>query len=126
MSEDTGVIGRQLREARERMGLGVAQAAERLHVDENVIGALESGDFESLGPPVYVRGHLRHYAELVGEPSASGLYESLSQTQPDLTSGPHRPMVPQRPPRRRWPLVLFAALLALAVAAWWASGVKLG
>ena len=69
MSEDTGVIGRQLREARERMGLGVAQAAERLHVDENVIDALESGDFETLGPPVYVRGHLRHYAELVGEES---------------------------------------------------------
>lgn len=116
-------IGKQLRAARERMGLGVAQAAEQLHVDENVIHAIESGKFQALGPPVYVRGHLRHYAELVGEPAATGRYEALSTTPPDLTSGPHRPGR-QRPPRRRWPLVVFAILLALAVAAWWATGVQ--
>lgn len=121
--EETGSIGKQLRAARERMGLGVAQAAEQLHVDENVITALETGKFQVLGPPVYVRGHLRHYAELVGEPSASGRYESLSALPPDLTTGPHRP-ARQSPPRRRWPLVVFAIVLLLAAAAWWAMGVQ--
>ena len=121
--EEAGAIGKQLRAARERMGLGVAQAAEQLHVDETVINAIETGRFQALGPPVYVRGHLRHYAEPVGEPDASGRYEALSSEPPDLTSGPHRPAL-QRAPRRRWPLVVFAVLLALAVAAWWATGVQ--
>ena len=123
MSEDLGAIGQQLRAARERMGLGVSQAAEQLHVDENVINALETGRFQQLGAPVFVRGHLRHYAELVGEPSASGRYESLRHAPPDLTAVPHLP--PQRAvPSRRWPLVLLAVLLMVAVAAWWAMGVE--
>jgi cytoskeleton protein RodZ len=123
VSEDASSIGRQLRAARERMGLGVAQAAEQMHVDESVIDALESGKFKALGAPVYVRGHLRHYAELLGEPGASGLYESLQEQPPDLTSGPHIP-VQRLGPRRRWPLVLFAVLLAVAAAVWWAVGVQ--
>jgi cytoskeleton protein RodZ len=81
VKEDADAIGQQLRAARERMGLGVAQAAEQMHVDEKVIDALETGRFNALGAPVYVRGHLRHYADLVGEPSASGRYESLNQMQ---------------------------------------------
>jgi len=123
--EEAGSIGKQLRAARERMGLGVAQAAEQLHVDEKVIDALETGKFQALGPPVYVRGHLRHYADLVGEPSASGRYESLSAAPPDLTAGPHPPGGKSRPPRRRWPLVVLAVVLALAAAVWWATGVQL-
>lgn len=122
--EDTGAaIGAQLRAARERMGLGMAEAAELLHVDEKVIDALETGRFQALGAPVYVRGHLKNYAELVGEPSASGRYESLRESPPDLTTGPHLPGRTM-PPKRRWPLVLFAVLLVLAVAAWWATGVQ--
>jgi cytoskeleton protein RodZ len=123
VSDDTSAIGRQLRAARERMGLGVSQAAEQLHVDVNVIDALETGRFQSLGAPVYVRGHLRHYAELLGEPSASGRYESLRAPPPDLTAVPRAPS-PRMAPRRRWPLVVFAVLLMLAVAAWWATGVQ--
>jgi cytoskeleton protein RodZ len=121
VSEEFSSIGKQLRAARERMGLGVSQAAEQLHVDEKVIDALETGTFKALGAPVYVRGHLRHYAELVGEPSASGRYESLNQAQPDLTAVPQ---MPQRTvPRPTWPVVVFAIVLVLAVIAWWAMGV---
>lgn len=122
-NQEAGDIGRQLRAARERMGLGVAQAAEQLHVDEEVIDALETGRFQALGAPVYVRGHLRHYAELVGEPSASGRYESLGAPPPDLTAGPHRP-APARAPRRRWPLLLLALVVLLGAAIWWAIGVQ--
>lgn len=123
VSDEASSIGQQLRAARERMGLGVSQAAEQMHVDESVIDALESGRFKALGAPVYVRGHLRHYAELLGEPEASGLYEKLHEAPPDLTSGPHIP-VQRLGPRRRWPLILFAALLIVAAAAWWAMGVQ--
>lgn len=122
MSDDTSEIGKQLRAARERKGLGVAQAAEQMHVDEKVIDALETGKFQTLGAPVFVRGHLRHYAELVGEPTASGRYEALQALPPDLTAGPNLPAL-SAVPRRRWPLVLFAILLIIAAAVWWAMGV---
>jgi len=123
VSDEYGAIGKQLREARERLGLGVSQAAEQLHVDEKVIDALETGRFKAIGAPVFVRGHLRHYANLLGEPSASGRYESLGQAQPDLTAVPNLP-AQRTTPRRLWPLVLFAVLLVLAAVVWWAMGVR--
>ncbi len=57
--------GQQLRQARERQGLAIAQVAAELHLGENQIDALESERFELIGAPVFVRGHLRNYALLL-------------------------------------------------------------
>src|SRR5687767_12096494 len=82
-------IGARLRTARERTGLTPLQAAERLHMDQNIIDALEAESFETLGAPVYVRGHLKRYAELVGEPAEElqSNYSARAQAHeiPDLT-----------------------------------------
>jgi cytoskeleton protein RodZ len=117
-------IGEVLRTARERTGLEVRQAAERLHVDAAVIEALETGRFVALGAPVFVRGHLRRYAELLGEPDAplQARYAAMQEASvpPDLTQVPTS-IVPVLPSAtRRWPLVLLASLLVLAIAVWWA------
>jgi cytoskeleton protein RodZ len=84
-------IGARLRGARERRRLTILQAAERLHVDPDILEALEAEDFAALGAPVYAKGHLRHYAELVGE-SPEALFELYSQgtrvPPPDLTRVP--------------------------------------
>ncbi|HTV80947.1 MAG TPA: helix-turn-helix transcriptional regulator, partial [Steroidobacteraceae bacterium] len=86
-------IGARLQAARHRADLSLVQAAERLHVDPNVIHALESEQFGELGATVYVRGHLRHYAELVKEsaPELLGLYANNVRIgpPPDLTQMPH-------------------------------------
>lgn len=123
MTEVTA-IGERLRAAREKMGLGVIQVAERMHVDAAVIEALESGQFALLGPPVYVRGHLRRYADILGEPEGplQARYAALQEAsvEPDLTNAPR--MLPQPPSERalRWPLILGAGLIVLAVIIWWA------
>lgn len=65
---DARGIGARLRGAREKRGLTILQAAEKLHVDARMLEALEAGNFAALGALVYVRGHLRRYAELLGEP----------------------------------------------------------
>ena len=123
MSE-SAAIGEILRAARERTGLEVRQAAERLHVDPAVIEALESGRFAALGAPVFVRGHLRRYAELLGEPDSplQARYAALQEASipPDLTQVPTSilPVLPSS--TRRWPLVVLASLLVLAIAIWWA------
>lgn len=125
---DAVSIGQQLRAARERMGLGLVQAAEQLHVDTVVIESLESGHFVALGAPVFVRGHLGRYAQLVGESpeDLQARYAALQESSlsPDLTAVPHLPAQVMRGPRSRWPLVLLFFLLAIAVAVWWAMGVK--
>ncbi|HMA12784.1 MAG TPA: helix-turn-helix domain-containing protein [Steroidobacteraceae bacterium] len=121
---DAAAIGEALRAARERTGLDVDQAAERLHVDAAVIRALEEGRFSALGAPVFVRGHLRRYAELLGEPEAplQARYAALQEASiaPDLTQLPSRAAPVVQRPARRWPLVLLATVLVLGVAIWWA------
>lgn len=115
---DARSIGARLRGARERRGLTVLQAAEKLHVDARVLEALEADNFAALGAPVYVRGHLRRYAEFLGEPPPVLEPESAASA-PDLTRIPHRE------PDRESPLVL-PALIVLGVFAavgllWWAA-----
>jgi cytoskeleton protein RodZ len=129
MSE-ASAIGETLRTARERLGLGLGQAAERLHVDVQVIEALERGSFATLGAPVFVRGHLRRYAELLGEDDAplQARYASTQEASipPDLTRLPTSG-TPQAPaPAARWPLVLAAVLLVLGAVIWWAMRMPRG
>jgi cytoskeleton protein RodZ len=114
-------IGARLRLAREKKHLTVLQAAEKLHVDARVLEALEGEDFDALGADVYVRGHLRRYAELVGEApdELQGLYAASRQSErPDLTRIPHR-----EPGRAASQLVMPTLLslggFALAALLWW-------
>ncbi|HTX05848.1 MAG TPA: RodZ domain-containing protein [Steroidobacteraceae bacterium] len=113
-------IGARLRGARERSRLTIMQAAERLHLDAEVLEALETENFAALGAPVYVKGHLRHYAELVGE-SAEALFDLYSQgtrvPQPDLTRIPKA--APDDTGRLIAPAVAVIVLFAVAGAVWW-------
>ena len=59
-------IGERLRAGRERSGLSIPAAAEKLHLDPKVIEALEADRFAEVGASVYVRGHLKRYADFVG------------------------------------------------------------
>lgn len=65
--------GALLRSARNARGLSRVEAAAALRLDESSIAALEEENFGWLGAPVFVRGHLRRYAELLGLPVQSVL-----------------------------------------------------
>ncbi len=123
---DAVAIGSQLHAARERLGLTLPEVAASLHVDVAVIESLEAGRFFALGAPVFARGYLRHYAELLGEPldEVTGRYGTLREAaaSPDITAVPRLPQAAVS--RARWPLVLMAIALVLAVVIWWAMGVK--
>jgi len=115
-------IGERLRAGRERSGLSIAAAAEKLHLDAKVIEALEADRFTELGASVYVRGHLRRYADFVGEPGAE-LVSSYSARDarpppPDLTQVPHAER--RADPRRLvTPLVGLSCAAVLLLAIWW-------
>ncbi len=110
-----GDIGARLRGARERSGMTVAQAAERLHCDRDLVESMEAGRFAQLGAPVFVRGHLRRYAELLGVPVGEvlELWERAAAghlAAPDITQIPKA-----RRPRNARRLLLPVGIAALIV-----------
>jgi cytoskeleton protein RodZ len=114
-------IGARLRAAREQRALTLLQAAEKLHVDARTLEALESEDFAALGADVYVRGHLRRYAEALGESPAElqALYaDSTHAVRPDLTRIP-RGEAANRPARLLLPALLLVVGFAVAGLLWW-------
>jgi cytoskeletal protein RodZ len=126
MGVEAGGIGARLRAGREKLGLTVLQVAERIHTDPKIVEAIEVENYEALGAPVYARGHIRHYAELVGESAAEliALYANLSKVaQPDLT---RIVKVPSGVDSSKLvaPALLVMAVFAVAGAIWWVSALS--
>jgi cytoskeleton protein RodZ len=121
---ETGArIGTRLRAAREKKGLSVLQAAERLHLDARILEWLEAENFAALGAPVYARGHLRHYAELVDESPAQlqELYVEATRAtpgQPDLTKIARAEPVSDTS-RLAVPAMIGLAAIAVIGTVWW-------
>jgi cytoskeleton protein RodZ len=108
-------IGARLRAARERSRLTPMQAAERLHIDRSVVDALEAEDFESLGAPVYVRGHLKRYAELIGEKPGELQHEYAAGR--DTTAMPDLTQIAKNAPARQHRALLVPGLAILVLIA---------
>jgi cytoskeleton protein RodZ len=129
VSQETGAtrggIGARLKAARERRGLSLLQAAEKLHVDSHVLEALEAERFAALDAPVFVRGHIRRYAELVGESPAelSELYSGSADgaRPPDLTRVP-KGKSDADTARLRGPGVAIIVATGLIGSIWWVAG----
>ena len=80
-------LGERLRSARKAKALSVAQVSEALRIEEALVVALEEERFESLGAPVFVRGHLRRYAQLVGL-STQSVMDAYLAAAPDSSEPP--------------------------------------
>lgn len=117
-------LGAQLRAARTARSLSLAQAAEALRLEAQSVTALEEERFDQLGAPVFVRGHLRRYAELLGL-SAETVLEAYRAITPDSDTLPELSRSREScEPRRAGPWVWWlaaAALLLMVVLAWTGS-----
>jgi len=126
MAVEAGGIGARLRAGREKLGLTVLQVAERIHTDPRIVDAIEAENYEALGAPVYARGHIRHYADLVGE-SANELvqiYSNLAKVgQPDLTRIVKAPAGPDSS-KLVAPALVVVVVFAVAGAIWWISALS--
>ena len=58
--------GDRLANKRKEKELSVNQVAREIKIEPHVIEMIENNDFESIGAPVFVKGYLRQYSELVG------------------------------------------------------------
>ncbi len=114
-------IGARLKAGRERMGMTLLQVAEKLHVDPKVLEYVEADRFDQLGAPVYVRGHIKRYSELVGENAAELLEQYSASTKPVLPDLTQLPKAAHHADPRKLVLPSLIVLIAFALigTVWW-------
>ena len=61
-------IGAQLRAARKNRKLDIEEVAHELHLDVDVVRALENDERGKLPAPIFVQGYLKSYGRFVGLP----------------------------------------------------------
>jgi cytoskeleton protein RodZ len=115
--------GGRLAEVRRAQQITVLEVAKELHIDESKVRALENNEFDVLGAPVFAKGHLRKYAELVGVDIDDVMADYYQLTRTDGMP----PIVSLRPRARKeaspGPWIAAIIILIAAVAAyWWFTG----
>ena len=120
-ASDGPVGGERLRAARRENNISVRDIAKELHLDEPKVRALERNEFDDLGAPVFAKGHLRKYAELVGvsvEDIMTDYYQMNRSVGAPPVVGPKR-----RQPRdfNAGPWIGVAVVVVILAAAlyWW-------
>jgi cytoskeleton protein RodZ len=114
--------GERLAEARRELQISVHEIAKELHLDEPKVRALERNEFDTLGAPVFAKGHLKTYAQLVSVDVADVLSDYYHLTR--ATTAP--PVISSRPKVRRelspgpW-IAAIVVIIIVASAYWWFS-----
>ena len=117
--------GSRLKEERERQQLPLDKVAAQLHLNNELITALEKDEYDKLPSVVFVRGYVRNYARFLGLSDAN-LLEDLKFYYPDNNS----PILKlanaqvQKEVRSSHGLVRFVTWLLIlstiaAIGAWW-------
>lgn len=114
------LAGERLAEARRERQIAVIEIAKELHLDEYKVRALERNDFDVIGAPVFAKGHLRKYAQLVKVDEADVMadYYQLNRTAgaPPVISTRPRPAQVMSP--GPW-IAVIVVILVVATAYWW-------
>ncbi len=78
-------MGERLQQERQKYGLGLAEISTALHIDEEILLALEKGDLNHLAP-VYRRGYVTAYARHLkfDATEIDQMLESIGNEQPKL------------------------------------------
>jgi cytoskeleton protein RodZ len=110
--------GALLKTERERLGLSLEQITEKTRMRTQILEAIEHEAWDSLPPPVFVRGFLRSYAKVLGisQELVVGLYaRHMPSESPGLAThlGPSRNRRPGA-----WMVLLVLAILAAVYGMW--------
>ena len=115
-----GQVGDLLRTTRETKGLSLAQVEEITRIRRKILEVLEQGAYDQLPAPVFVKGFLRNYANLLGlNPE-----EIIQQYKEEAgeAARPYTPTALAEPLESRpifTPLAVLFLILILTMAAWW-------
>jgi cytoskeleton protein RodZ len=117
-------IGSDLRAARLRMGIDLAEVADRLNLKRSHLEAIEQGRFSALPGPAYASGFLRSFANFVGMDGEA----ALKRFRDEVEAPKPAPLIfPVPTPEGRMPstrTVLLALLAAGAIYFFWSGADK--
>ena len=112
--------GERLAAARRELKISVLEIAKELHLDEPKVRAIERNEFDILGAPVFAKGHLKKYAQLVNVDPADVITDYYQMHR----SAEVPPVVSSRPrPRRElspgpW-IAVIVVIIVLVSAYFW-------
>lgn len=119
-------LGERLVRARQELDLSLEKAAASLKVDVALLNNLETENFDAMGAPVFVRGHLRKYARMLNLPEQELIdaYKlRVGDNQADLSHPIIREAVSMSRYRKKFSFGLkFLLVMLVAVqgaAVWW-------
>lgn len=118
--------GQRLKGLRESRGIDIERVAAQLHLQRDVVMALEEDRREDLPAPVFVAGYLRNYARLLGvdpEPITRAYRATVPDPEPPLALARSAPGRSGDSGRSGFRLAAFVLLGAAAVSSvlWWQS-----
>ena len=129
--------GSQLKAAREAANMTIEQAAERLHLLQETVIALEEGDASKLPSRVFTLGYLKNYARILDLPEShfQGIFNEELYESTEIRSL-QQPRAPELRMRRHQPVAaghlfvkLITALVVIALIAvpllWWKGAIEL-
>ncbi len=114
------LAGERLAYARREQKIPILDVAKELHLDEHKVRALESNEFDAIGAPVFAKGHLRKYAQLLKVDSAEIMsdYYEMTRSQASAPALAVRSKPRQSISPGPW-LLLIAVIAAIGTAYWW-------
>lgn len=116
------VAGQRLAEARRAHGISIAEIAKELHLDEQKVQAIEENQFEVLGAPVFAKGHMRKYAELVGvsvDDMLADYYDLNRSVGAPPVVGPRKRKPPRDIALGPWIVGIVVVALLAGTLHWW-------
>lgn len=123
VGDGTPLAGERLAEARNKREISLDDIARQLHLDEHKVRALEKNEFDKLGAPVFTKGYLKKYAELVGVPVDDILadYYRLNRSVSTPLVIPRRAPPPRDISPGPWLGGIAVAVIVAGAAWWWLS-----
>ena len=116
-------LGAALCVEREKRGLDLEDAANKLKISARLLRALEEGDEQSLPPLAYTKGFIRSYASYVGL-SAEEVSEALgaleAATEPTAPQNVYEPEMVLTPRRNLKPLLAGVVMVGIVAAVFFA------
>ncbi|MDF1683430.1 MAG: helix-turn-helix transcriptional regulator [Legionellaceae bacterium] len=118
--------GAQLAAIREQHGYSAEYVASKLHLRVCMIERLEADDYQDMPEPVFIKGYLRAYANLVGvkyEPLLASFnrFHASTKRGQERTLWQTRRQTHQVEHVTRWVTGAFAVIVVVAVAWWWSK-----
>lgn len=116
-------VGERLKKAREAAGYSLADVSARSRMPIRVLETLESGQWSTLGAPVFVRGQVRAYARVLGLTLDDQALPSPFTTSqiPSLVSHSHVPRYRHMAENLGRRAVYIVLTVALVVPVWLAT-----